>query len=110
MRYTLLLILISFGLVTCKAQTGLTTTNKKASKAYNLAIQYTDMYNFPEALKQIAIAKKEDPNFVEAYQLQANIHLMLREWDKAEAEFEKSFQLNPTFFPASYFDCAEAEI
>lgn len=110
MRYTLLLVLISLGLSTCKAQTSLTTTSKKAAKAYNLAVQYMDIFNFEEALKQIAIAKKEDPNFVEAYMLQANLHMMKREWAQAEVEFEKAFQINPTFFPASYYDCAEAEM
>lgn len=108
-RIVCLLVLIA-GFAACKAQTPLTTKSKKATKAYNLAIQYMDTYQYDLALAEIQKAKKDDPNFVEAYLLQANLHLILRQWDQAEIEFEKSFAINPTFFPASFYDCAEAEM
>lgn len=110
MRRIVFLLMIIVGFTACKAQTPLSTKSKKATKAYNNAIMYMDTYQFDKALEELATAKKEDPNFVEAYMLQANLHLQLRQWDKAEIEFEKAFAINPDFFPASYFDCAEAEM
>ncbi len=110
MKNICLILLLTLGMVSCKAQSGLTTKSKKAEKAYNLAIQYMDLRNYPAALLELEKAKKADPNFVEAYTLQANLHLQLRQWDLAEAEFEKAFAINPLFFPASFYDCAQAEM
>lgn len=110
MKNICLILLLTAGMVACKAQSPLSTNNKKAAKAYNTAIQCMNLYNYQCALDELAKAKKADPNFVEAYLLQANLHLERRQWDLAELEFEKSFAINPTFFPASYYDCAEAEM
>lgn len=110
MKNICFILLLTLGMVSCKAQAPLSTNNKKASKAYNLAIQYMNIYDYPNALAELAKAKKADPKFVEPYLLQGNLHLELRQWDKAEAEFEQSFLMNPTFFPAAYYDCAEAEL
>lgn len=110
MRNFCLIFLLSIGVLSCKAQTPLSTTNKKATKAYELARQCLNLYNYTCALEELAKAKKADPNFVEAYMLQANIHLELRQWEQAETEFEKSFAINPSFFPAAYYDCGQAEM
>lgn len=110
MRNIFLILLLVLGITSCKAQTPLSTNSKKATKAYNLALQYMDRYQYPEALAELQKAKKEDPNFVEAYMLQATLHMELRQWAQAEVEFEKSFGINPTFFPAAYYDCAQAEM
>ncbi|GAB4140265.1 MAG: OmpA family protein [Bacteroidia bacterium] len=88
----------------------LSTKSKKAEKAYNAAMTYLQQYQYGEATKQLGIAKKEDPNFVEAYLLQANLYMETREWQKAIDEFRLSFAINPSFFPAAYYDCAQAEL
>ncbi len=110
MKNILLILVVAICTFSCKAQTPLSTKSKKATKAYNLAIQYMDTYQYELALAELAKAKKEDPNFVEAYMLQANLHMALRQWNLAEIEFKKSFELNPNFFPAAYYDCAQVEM
>lgn len=110
MKNTLLLFLLSIGFIACSAQTPLSTKNKKATKAYNLAIQYANVYNYPAAMDQLAKAKQADPNFVEAYLLEANLDMEMRKWDLAEEQFEKAFAINPTFFPTAFYDCAQAEL
>lgn len=98
--------------VTCKAQppAALSTKSKKAEKAYYLAMDYAQIYQYEEAYKQLAIAKKEDPAFVEAYTLQANLLMSEAKWAEAIDEFKKAFAINAAFFPSSYYDCAVAEL
>lgn len=105
-----LILLLSFA--ACKAQppSTLSTKSKKAEKAYNAAMAAAQMMNYEEALKQIEIAKKEDPAFAEPYFLKANLYLDTREWAKAVDEFKKGFAINPNYFPVNYYDCAHAEI
>lgn len=105
------IFLVSFFLVlSCKAQTPLSTQSKKAEKAYAAARQYLQQYEYEKSLAELQKAKDADPKFVEAYMLQANLHLERREWEKAIDEFKKSFAINPSFFPAGYYDCARAEM
>ncbi len=95
----------------CKAQPStLSTTSKKAEKAYNMAIDYAQGYDYENAYKQLAIAKKEDPNFVEAYTLEANLLMSQSNWALAIDQFKKAFAINPGFFPSSYYDCGNAEL
>ncbi|HTF05613.1 MAG TPA: tetratricopeptide repeat protein [Bacteroidia bacterium] len=110
MKNILLVILLAIGGLSCKAQTPLSTKSKKATKAYNMAMQHMDLRQYDQALAELAKAKKEDPDFVEAYLLQATLHMELRQWAEAEVEFKKSFALNPNFFPPAYYDCAQAEM
>lgn len=73
-------------------------------------MDYAQIYNYDEAYKQLAIAKKEDPNFVEAYTLEANLLMSESKWALAIDQFKKAFAINPGFFPSSYYDCAQAEL
>lgn len=109
-RIFLLLLIIS--LTNCKAQppSTLTTKSKKAEKAYNLSMDYAQIYNYEEAYNQLAIAKKEDPDFVEAYTLEANLLMSESKWALAIDQFKKAFAISPGFFPSSYYDCAQAEL
>jgi outer membrane protein OmpA-like peptidoglycan-associated protein len=110
-KLILLLSILCFS-ITCKAQpTGaISTKSKKAEKAYFMAMDYAEIYDMANAYKQLAIAKKEDPGFVEAYTLEANLLMSERKWAEAIDQFKKAFAINPTFFPSSYYDCAMAEL
>jgi outer membrane protein OmpA-like peptidoglycan-associated protein len=109
-KYILVFGLFLFVNYPCIAQQALTTKSKKAEKAYQAAQLNLKHYEYDKALTELRKAKEADPNFVEAYVLQANLHLERREWQKAVDEFKKSFAINPNFFPASYHDCARAEM
>jgi tetratricopeptide (TPR) repeat protein len=85
MHKFILILLLLTGVTSCKAQTPLSTKSKKATKAYDLAMQYMNTYQYDKALEELQKAKKEDPNFVEAYLLQATLHLELRQWAQAES-------------------------
>lgn len=112
MKQLLFVFLLVFSVSACKAQppVALSTKSKKAQKAYNAAIDYAQVMNYEKAFSELDNAKKEDPAFVEAYVLAANLYMELREWGKAVDEFKKSFAINPNFFPASFYDCAQAEM
>lgn len=109
MKNVLFALTLSLAVVTCKAQTQYTTKSKKAQKAYELALQCMNLYNFECAQEELNKAKKADPDFVEAYLLNGELHMQLRQWALAEAEYEKSYAINPFFFPGTYVDCATAE-
>jgi outer membrane protein OmpA-like peptidoglycan-associated protein len=111
MKKLIFLFSVIFLAASCKAQPSLLSTkSKKAEKAYNAAMQYADMFDFEHAYEQLAIAEKEDPQFVEAYTLEANMLMTERKWDKAIEKFQKAFSINPNFFPGSFYDCANAEL
>ncbi|MDQ3111079.1 MAG: hypothetical protein M3R17_14390, partial [Bacteroidota bacterium] len=112
MNKIILLLSIILLTITCKSQPAMTvsTKSKKAEKAYFLAMDYAQIYNFEEAYKQLAIAKKEDPVFIEAFIFGAELMLSERKYAEAVDEYKKAFAINPRFFPASYYDCARAEL
>jgi Tfp pilus assembly protein PilF len=99
MKKILFLLSIIFLTTSCKAQPSamLSTKSKKAEKAYNMAIDYAQIYDYENAYKQLAVAKKEDPNFVEAYTLEANLLMSQSKWAEAVDQFKKAFTINPTF-------------
>jgi outer membrane protein OmpA-like peptidoglycan-associated protein len=108
-----LILLLSIVVLTqsCKAQQSVVSTkSKKAEKAYYAALDCADKYDFQCAYSQIAIAEKEDPNFVEAFTLHANFDLANSKWADAIDNFHKAFAINPNFFPSSYYDCGNAEL
>ncbi|CAN5396893.1 hypothetical protein BH09BAC5_BH09BAC5_09290 [soil metagenome] len=96
----------------CKAQPSaiISTKSKKAEKAYYAAMNAAQSYDYETAYKQLDIAKKEDPSFVEAYTLEANLFLSQSKWAESIDDFKKAFAINPTFFPSSYYDCGNAEL
>ncbi|CAN5918717.1 OmpA family protein [soil metagenome] len=112
MKRIILLLSIICLTISCKAQppSTLSTRSKKAEKAYNMAMDYAQIYDFPNAYKQLTIAKKEDPAFVEAYTLEANLLMSESKWALAVDQFKQAFAINPGFFPSSYYDCAQAEL
>jgi outer membrane protein OmpA-like peptidoglycan-associated protein/tetratricopeptide (TPR) repeat protein len=110
MKNILLVLLLAVATVSCKSQTALSTKSKKALKAYQAAEIYLGNYDYPNAMAQLHIAQKEDPNFVEAFALEAQAHMQLGEWQLAVDYYKKAFAINPNFYPAIYFDCAEGEM
>lgn len=112
MNKIILIVSIIFLSTSCKAQQPglLSTKSKKAEKAYYAAMNYAQVYDFVNAYAQLEIAEKEDPNFVEAYTLEANFDMANEQWVKAIDNFHKAFSINSGFFPSSYFDCANAEM
>lgn len=109
-KHLFILLLAVAGIFTsCRAQP-LSTTNKKAEKAFRLAQQYRDAYKYDEALKEIAKATEADPTFAEPYILKANIHGERRQWAECADAFNKAFAVNPNVSSYSYFDCATVEM
>lgn len=109
-KFPTLIVLLTF-VTSCMAQAPATSTkSKKAEKAYYASKQFAEQSNFPAAYAQIAIAEKEDPNFVEAFTLHANYDLANAKWANAIINFNKAFAINDGFFPSSYYDCANAEL
>ncbi|HLG02853.1 MAG TPA: OmpA family protein [Bacteroidia bacterium] len=112
MKETLLFIFICFLAVACKAQPpALHTKSKKAEKYYTQAKAFLDAFDYPNALKQLSSAIKEDPEFLEAHLLQGHAYKDLDNFESAVNSYKQAFAINPNAVPAAYyFDCADAEI
>lgn len=111
-RILILFFALTGILTSCRAQPPqvLSTTNKKAEKAYRAAQEFRNGYKYEEALAEIGKAVAADPNFAEAYLLKANIHGERRQWAECADAFNKAFGVNPNISLHSYYDCAMAEM
>lgn len=83
-----------------------TTTNSKAIKHFESAMKHYQARENKDAEEDLLKALDKDPNFVEAYHLMANIYVEAKQFEKAAEQYEKSFVINPGFFPNSYYTVA----
>ncbi len=87
----------------------LSTSSKKAIKAYNAGLDNYSRRQYREALANLADAVKADDKFVEAHLLTAECWLETGDTGKAKAGFLRCLALNPDFFPPIYYSVAEIE-
>src|SRR4030095_5969018 len=83
-----------------------TSTNKGAIKSYEEATKYYDSYDNDKAIISLEKAIDKDPEFIEAYILLANVYVDKGAYEKAIDQYQKSIQINPNFYPTSYYTLA----
>lgn len=82
------------------------TENGKAIKLFESAMKHYQARENKDAEEELNKALVKDPNFLEAYQLLANIYVEGHQLEKAAEQYEKSFLIKPDFFPNSYYTVA----
>jgi Tfp pilus assembly protein PilF len=95
-------ILTIFGFIPdIAAQTGreLTTSNSRAKRAFENAVQQYNMRNIAAAEKEFMEAVRLDPNFIEAYIVMGEMFQTNNDHRKAIEAFRRAADINPGFFP-----------
>ncbi|GAB4250966.1 MAG: hypothetical protein Kow0079_04570 [Vicingaceae bacterium] len=100
-RISVLFVISLF--VNCSiAQQNYTINDKKAIKYYEQAQQAFNSGNFELAEVNCLSALEKENNFIEAQLLLAYIYTDWKKYQKAIEAYEKSFSINPSFFPEAY--------
>lgn len=105
--YTLLLILLPLAVLSQGMQ--LSTTNKKAIKAYFKATAYYEAHDLAFADIELERALKADPNFIEAWMLKGDIKEDQKNPEESIKCYIKAIEINPDFFPRNYYNVARME-
>ncbi len=111
MRKFLFLIfsLIVFSSITY-AQYNYSTTNKKAIKSYEEALQSFNRMDYQSAILSMQNALKYDDKFIEAHIVLAEIYIEKNDPVNAIKSYHNVININPDFFPGLYFSLAQLEM
>ncbi|MDD4848239.1 MAG: OmpA family protein [Bacteroidales bacterium] len=84
--------------------------NKKAIESFKKAVNFLNYYKLDLAKESVEEAIRRDPNFSDAYLLQAEIYQELQ-WDEKVLEsYLKVLELNPNKHPLIYLNVSEMEM
>ena len=109
----LLVIHIAVFAPACRAQKDggkYSSTNNKAVKAYEKALEYYDQRNNAKTLEELLTAVDKDPNFVEAWTMLGYIYTEEKEYDKAIDAFNKALAINPNFYRGNFYSVADLQM
>ncbi|MBN2348532.1 MAG: PD40 domain-containing protein [Bacteroidales bacterium] len=100
----ILLIFILVGIFTCGiyAQQTLSSSKKKAVKAYTAGTQYYQGRDFNNAILSFKQALVIDPEFIEAYLVLAEVYMDNRKPEQAIEYLKKGLEINPDFYPRAF--------
>lgn len=93
----------------CQAQGELTSTNKKAIKSYNKALEYYNVKNSAGAVKELSLSVAADPAFIEAHMLMGYAYEDLKDKDKALASLKRAIEINPNYYPEVFANAGKLE-
>jgi flagellar motor protein MotB len=79
-----------------------TSGSKKANDAYDLGARYFSMRNLDAAAEQLRLAIQEDPRFIEAYLVLAEVYEDSGKPVDAIETYKKGLPINPLFYPYGY--------
>ena len=92
------------------AQYNYSTSNKKAIKAYEEALQSFNRMDYIAAVDLMQKAIKVDAKFIEAHIVLAEIFIEKSERKNAISAYKKTIDIDPDFFPGLYFSLAQLEM
>ncbi len=101
------LVLIKFFVF---AQDTLSTYSKAAIRNYKKANAYIDQQSLKLAIVELQEATENDPTFIQAYLLLADVYRADFDYLDAKLAYKKAYQLNPNFAPERYFYFADTEL
>lgn len=104
----ILLIVLQTGFVNAQ-QPKYASSNPTAIKFFEDAIKCFDKQYNEKGFQYLDDALKEDPGFVDAYMVKANIYEDQKNYPKAIEAYQKSFLINPDYFPNSYYTLGKIE-
>ena len=105
----ILLVIVSVSAF-AQDQQPISSTNKKATKNYNEALNAYRLNHSAEALKSALAAIKEDSTFVEGHALLAKIYLDMGKEENALTEFKKALVINPDFLPVMNYYVGQIDL
>ncbi len=109
MRYLFSLVLC-LSILSSIAQPGnksYSISDKKSIKLYEEAADFYQVYALEAAEDNLNKSIDRSPNFIEAYILLSQVYSETNQMDKAIQALEKSVEINPNFFPNSYYFLGE---
>lgn len=110
MRLILLLLLFIFPAIFLKAQTTFTgTKNKKAERLFIQAVQSSTRLEYEKTMQYLNSCLKEDPHFIDALMLMADLKEQNELTDEAEAIYQRIISFSPEF-QIPYYKLAVVEI
>ena len=102
--YIIIALLLSATALTAqKEYVTKTTAHKKAIKAYRLGDVFNGRRQYRQAIAAFDKAIKKEPTFLDAYLLRADSYYAIKEYEKAEADFEKIIEINPKYNARIYY-------
>ena len=105
-RIIIFLGLLLFGWQQVSAQPGMphyTSTNKKAIKEYEQAVDAFNAHKDDEALENLESALKHDDKFAECYFMEFEIYNEMGDHETAGQQLAKGMKIAPEIFPNGYF-------
>ncbi|MES2836972.1 MAG: OmpA family protein [Bacteroidota bacterium] len=108
-RILALFLILSTTIVLAQNPTYTTTTNDKAIKQMEKALQFFDLRKDDEAIKAVNKALELDPNFAEAVKFLGDIYYDHKETAKALEQYKKALKINPKFNSSLYLQIGIVE-
>ncbi len=110
MRNILLIIsLIVFVSQLAFSQTKLSTHSRKATKAYEEANHAYNLLNYRQAIYLLKEAIQDDPEFIEAYLVLAEVYMDNNQNDLAIDTYLKGLPINPERYTTGYINVAKLQ-
>ncbi len=113
MKRFILLSLLCFcfiGLAFGQHDQKLSTKNKKAIKFYQQGGDAYTLGHYDDAIPLMQQAIKEDTSFIEAHIVLADLYEKTGKPEDAVSEDKKVINLNPAFFPSTYFTIGRIDV
>lgn len=107
---SLIYIFVFLTIPLCIAAQNYSTSNKKAIKAYEEALQSFNRLDYINASELMLKAIKADDKFIEAHLVLAEIYVEKGERKNAITSYQNVIRLNADFFPGLYFSLAQLEM
>lgn len=109
MRYALLLFLVLYSAIAlAQPKKQYTIDSKKAIKQYEEAIALYDQRQYAAAVKILEEVTQNEPKFIEAFYMLAQVYDDLREGEKTIAPLEKALAINEKYYPEGWLMLAES--
>ncbi len=75
----------------------------KAAKQFDKAVQTYNRHDFAGTLRQLDALLADEPGYVKAWLLKADMFYDLKEFPKAIASYQKAVAIDSSFFPPAYY-------
>ena len=78
-------------------------TNAKADKQFDKAVQMYNRHDYAGTLRQLDALLEDEPGYVKAWLLKADMFYDLKEFPKAIESYKKAVATDSSFFPPAYY-------
>ncbi len=86
------------------------TTSRKALKIYNQALQSYRFVDYEKAVTELKMVLAEDPGFLEAQLLMAEICTDMKNYEPAIEAYQAVIDIDPGFYPGALYNLGRLEV